>query len=432
MDSAATSCEPEDETDIAATPETDAATPEVTSETETSTTPETDAAAPESDTSEVLSEDPGDEAAPPAAQAPPKRDPIWAWCLVAFGTVLMVLASAAILGERILANRYQDSVKQEMLLAPDARAAAESRRHLTITGPLNFLLLGSDARADDPTNGQRSDTIIVLHIPASMDRAYLVSIPRDLRVRIPAFEPTGFRGSREKVNAAFHYGGGGVGGVQLLSQTLSDLLGVQFDGAAIIDFEGFSSVVDQFGGVDMCVDIRTESIHIGYDENGKFLAPRTGSEGAYRNPASTPKVYEPGCQHFEGWEALDYVRQRKTLPNGDYDRQRHQQQFLHAVLAQVKERGWMTNPLELDRVLRAVTGSLTIDVNGLPLDELAYALRDVDVAALAGVSVPSAPEMIGNTSYIIALSEAQLLYDALRTDTMDTWMESNSSWINRV
>ena len=49
-----------------------------------------------------------------------------------------------------------------------------------------------------------------MHIPATMDRAYLISIPRDLRVPIPADPDIGFKGSTEKINGAFNYGGGGI------------------------------------------------------------------------------------------------------------------------------------------------------------------------------------------------------------------------------
>jgi LCP family protein required for cell wall assembly len=343
----------------------------------------------------------------------------------------MLLSGGVIGAERFVATRVEHSVHRETLLAPQARATAD-QQHVAITGPLNFLLIGSDARADNPGNGERSDTVIVLHIPASLDRAYLVSIPRDLRVRIPAFAATRFGGAHEKINGAFQYGGGGIGGVQLLSQTLSDLLGIQFNGAVIVDFTGFSKVVDELGGVDMCVDVRTESIHIGFDRDGKFLSPRYGPEAAYRNLASTPKVYEPGCQHFVGWEALDYVRQRKTLPNGDYDRQRHQQQFLRAVLDRAQASGLVRNPVALDRLVGAVGGSLTIDTNDLPLDELMYALRNVGSNSVSGITVPSEPRMIGGISYVVGLTEAELLYRALRDDALDSWVLGNPSWINQV
>src|SRR4029434_591536 len=94
----------------------------------------------------------------------------------------------------------------------------------TISGPLNYLLIGSDFKARSPGEGQRSDTIIIVHIPATLDRAYLISVPRAVRVETPSYAPTGFRGDETKINAAFQYGGGGRGGAQLLSKTLTSLV----------------------------------------------------------------------------------------------------------------------------------------------------------------------------------------------------------------
>jgi LCP family protein required for cell wall assembly len=278
----------------------------------------------------------------------------------------------------------------------------------SLRGPLNYLLLGSDARDTDPSNGQRSDTIIVVHVPASLDRAYLISIPRDLRVSIPADAAHHFDGSTEKINAAFNYGGGGVGGFQLLSRTLTKLLGVKFDGAAIINFAGFQKVVGIMGGVDMCVDQLTRSIH-------------------------THAVYKPGCQHLAPWQALDYVRQRETLPNGDYDRQRHQQQFLKALFDKALSRGVATNPLKLDQIIRAVGSALTVDTNGVSLDELVFSLRAIQPSTMVGLKVPSYPAMIGNTSYVLPYaSVATSLYRAIGTDTLDSWMSGNPTWVNRI
>ena len=96
-------------------------------------------------------------------------------------------------------------------------------------------------------------------------------------------------------------------GARLLSATLHRLTGIRFDGAALIDFSGFRKVIDLLGGVQMCVDTEVRSIH-------------------------TDRVFPPGCQQMDGAQALDYVRQRYDLPGGDYDRQRHQQQLLRAML----------------------------------------------------------------------------------------------------
>ena len=337
---------------------------------------------------------------------------------------MLVLASGGLIGaEKVLAKRYNDSVKRDTLIAGDARAADPARAPSQITGPLNFLLLGSDARPVDNVDGNRTDTIIVAHIPQTLDRVYLLSIPRDLRVEIPPYGPTGFTGSQEKINSAFQYGGGGSDGVQLMSMTLANLLNIRFDGAALVDFTGFQDVVKALGGVDMCVDHRVVSEHVGFDEDGKYLSPHEGG---------TPVVYEVGCRGFNGWQALDYVRQRYSLPDGDYGRQRHQQQFLQAVLRKARANGLATNPIKLDRLIRAVAGTLTVDTGGMSLESLMFGLRDIGTDDIIGVTVPSEPQWIGNTSYIIPFEESAVLYEALASDTLGGWVEANPQWVNRL
>lgn len=353
-----------------------------------------------------------------------RRDPVWAWLFVVFGALLVFASGGLFTTGELLVSRYESSVKKETLLSDEARVVAEpGEAPDRLVGPLNYLLLGSDIRSDSPEDGQRSDTIIIAHIPASLDRVYLISVPRDLRVHIPAFQPTGFHGSREKVNAAFQYGGGGNGGVQLMSSTLSELLGIKFDGAVVVDFTGFQSVVKALDGVEMCIDHRVESEHMGFDKNGKYLHPHDGG---------TPVVYEPGCRMLNDWEALDYVRQRYSLPDGDYGRQRHQQQFLQAILVRAREKGLATNPVELDRLIRAVAGTLTVDTNGVPLKDLVFGLRDIGSNAITGITIPSEPAWIGNTSYVVAFDEAAQLYEALANDTMEDWLATNAQWVNQL
>src|SRR5262249_20681199 len=141
---------------------------------------------------------------PEAEPAPSGRGrPRWAVALVAVGTIIVMLATgtyAAVLG---LESRYDHALPKAPLLDPSARAQPANAQHMTITGPLNFLMLGSDQRPFDTELGQRSDTIIILHIPASLDRAYLISIPRDLRVQIPPDPDRGFLGGHEKINGAY-------------------------------------------------------------------------------------------------------------------------------------------------------------------------------------------------------------------------------------
>jgi LCP family protein required for cell wall assembly len=355
----------------------------------------------------------------------PGRDPLWARLFIVFGVVLALASGGLIGAEKVLAHRYENSVKRDTLIAEDARAADPARAPSRIVGPLNFLLLGSDARPlEENPDGTRADTIIVAHVPASLDRVYLLSIPRDLRVEIPPYPPTGFEGSHEKINGAFQHAGGGSDGVQLVSMTLANLLNIRFDGAAVVDFTGFQDVVKALGGVDMCVDHRVVSEHVGFDSKGKYLHPRDGGD---------PVVYEVGCREFNGWQALDYVRQRYSLPDGDYGRQRHQQQFLQALLRKARSQGFATNPIKLDRLIRAVAGTLTVDTGGMSLESLVFGLREVSPSDIIGITVPSEPQWLGNTSYIMPFEEeAAALYDALASDTLQGWADANPQWVNRL
>ncbi|HEX6683945.1 MAG TPA: LCP family protein [Candidatus Limnocylindrales bacterium] len=310
---------------------------------------------------------------------------------------------------KLLLHRYETSLGHEVLLAPGARGA--SPEHVGAWRrdgqPLNFLLLGSDLRAGDPEDGQRSDTIIVVQINPERNGAYLVSIPRDLLVDIPEFAPTEFYGSREKINAAFHFGGGSIGGVQLLSATLAQLTGVKFDGAAVIDFKGFERVIDMLGGVRLCVDTEVTSIHTG-------------------------RVFPLGCQVFDGSEALDYSRQRYGLENGDYDRQRHNQQLIKAIFGTALSKGIAYNPVKLDQFIRALGDSITVDTGGASLGDAVLALRSLRPEALLGITVPSYPEMIGDESFILMNEETPALFDALRTAQLSEWASVNPQWTHQL
>jgi LCP family protein required for cell wall assembly len=323
------------------------------------------------------------------------------------GLALILLAGAGFVAMRTILHRYEANISHQTLLDPSARdgRAEPAGNFGRPDEPLNFLLIGSDMRATEPEDGQRSDTIIVVQVNRARDAAYLVSIPRDLLVDIPRFEPTDFYGSREKINAAFHFGGGSSGGVQLLSATLAQLTGLRFDGAAVIDFGGFERIIDLLGGVRLCVDTEVESIHTG-------------------------RHFAQGCHTFTGEEALDYSRQRYGLENGDYDRQRHNQQLLKAIFATALSRGVTTNPLKIDQFIRALGDSLTVDTGGAPVSDVLLALRGLRPDALIGVTVPSYPEMIGAESFVLMNNEAPELFNALRETQLEGWAALNPQWVH--
>ncbi len=337
------------------------------------------------------------------------RSSLWPKIVLGLGMALVLLAGAGLVATKVLAHRYEASVDRQVLLAPSARGTAPARNTAWREGggPLNFLLIGSDMREGYPDEGQRSDTIIVVQINKERTGAYLVSIPRDLLVDIPEFPSADFYGSREKINAAFHFGGGNAGGVQLLSATLAQLADIKFDGAAVIDFGGFERIINLLGGVRLCVDTEVTSIH-------------------------TERHFPLGCQVFNGAEALDYSRQRYGLESGDYDRQRHAQQLLKAIFNTALDSGIASNPIKIDQFIRALGASLTLDTGGASLTDVLFALRDMRPNGLVGVTVPSYPEMIGDQSFVLLNEEAPQLFDALHRASLDDWAITNPQWVHAL
>ena len=193
-----------------------------------------------------------------------RTDPLWAKLTLVLGVLLVLASGGSFVGGKVLLAHVDNTVQQQNLLGNVAAGGGAA----AIKGEVNVLLVGLDTRDNNPAMGSRSDSIVIAHIPASHDRAYLVSIPRDTGVHIPAFKKTGYAGGTDKINAAFQFGsmngGGSAGGMQLLALTIKDLTGITFNAAATVNFDGFKDVVEAMGGVNMCIDEKTTSLHNGF------------------------------------------------------------------------------------------------------------------------------------------------------------------------
>ncbi|KGM10116.1 transcriptional regulator [Cellulomonas bogoriensis 69B4 = DSM 16987] len=195
--------------------------------------------------------------------------------------------------------------------------------------PMTLLVLGSDSRisAGDPSQweagGQRTDTIMLIHLPAERDAAYVMSIPRDSWVEIPGH-------GTHKINAAFS-----LGGPALTVQTIEQLTGVRVDHFAMTDFESFTEVTDELGGV--LITLR-QDLRVG------------------------DRTLAAGEQHLmNGEEALTYVRQRMNLARGDFDRVQRQQAWFRAIFARMRNEQTLQNPTKSYPFLDSVTRSVAFD-----------------------------------------------------------------------
>lgn len=190
---------------------------------------------------------------------------------------------------------------------------------------MNVLIVGSDERPGE--DRARSDVIIVAHLDADRRRVHLVHFPRDLYVRIPG------RPGRDRINAAYRYGG-----MPLLARTVRSLTGVRVDHAAQIDFERFKAMTDAVGGL---------VVHV------EEASPR----------------FPRGDLAMNGQQALDFVRERKMLSQGDISRGRRELAFLKALMLKALSRETLTNPARFADVLDAATTNLTVDTE-LTIDQI--------------------------------------------------------------
>ncbi|MEU7955767.1 MULTISPECIES: LCP family protein [Micromonospora] len=354
-----------------------------------------------------------------------RKDPLWARLTVVFGAVLMLTSGVAIVGSKALISQATGNIAQRNLLGGAGKTEAEGGANLD--GPIDMLLLGVDARERWAADDVRSDSIIVLHIPASHDQAYLVSIPRDTEAQIPPFKKSGFKGGTDKINAAFQAGarngGGWEGGAQLMAQTIKNMTGVSFDGAAIINFGGFKNVIDTLGTVRICVSHEVKSHHM-MMVDGKQMwnadAKKTGRP-------MTPVVYKKGCREMNGLQALDYSRQRYGLPNSDYDRQQNQQQLIKAMARKATDKGMMTNPVKVNQLIKAAGKAFILDTGGVPVADLVFTMRGVTANELTMLRT-NGGTFNGNANNREALSQQTLdMFQAIKEDKLGEFVYANPS-----
>ena len=313
------------------------------------------------------------------------RRTVWAVAAIA---VVLVLTGAGI--AVALASR-SDRPAAATASAPPTPAPASASpappAGADITGPLNLLVIGVDTRTSIPDWEPHADAIMLLHVEAGLDTGYLYSLPRDLRVDVPAFPKAGFAGGRYKITEAMSRGSRVPGsdrpnpeqGYELLRTTIERYTGIDsFDAGAVLTFSGLSRLTDALGGVTLEIDQKVVSQHRRPDGTMRTLRP---GGGGYVGPQAT---YLPGTRTLKGWQAIDYARQRYTA-GGDYTRQRHQRQLVRALLTEAS--GLAAEPAEVQRVIGALGDTLLYAGERNPI-EYAYALRDLRPAGLTLVGLP--------------------------------------------
>jgi polyisoprenyl-teichoic acid--peptidoglycan teichoic acid transferase len=215
-------------------------------------------------------------------------------------------------------------------------------------GRINILLLGIGGQGHEAPN--LSDTIMVVSLDPKTKDVAMLSIPRDLYVKIPGF-------GYGKINAANAYGG-----PQLSSKVVSGIIGVPIHYYLVADFAGFKQAIDAVGGIDVNV-------------------PKAIYDPLY--PCDTgnrvcPFQVKAGVQHMNGTTALRYARSRKTT--SDFDRATRQQLIMAALRDKSLKVSTLTNPVKLGSLIDAVGSHVKTDLQPKEITKLAAIAKEVDLA----------------------------------------------------
>jgi LCP family protein required for cell wall assembly len=254
----------------------------------------------------------------------------------------------------------------------------------------NWLIAGSDSRqglssqqikslhVGFDSGTLNSDSVMLLHIGSS--GPVLISIPRDSYVPIPG------HGSN-KINAALAFGG-----PSLLIQTVESVTGLRIDHYMGIGFGGLVGVVNQVGGVNICLPA---ALH---DANSGVNLPA-------------------GCHNLDGTQALAFVRDRHSFANQDLQRIEDQRAFLKALLSKATSPGVYLNPFTALPFGSSAASSISVD-QGTQLYDLikvAFALRSPQTGT---VPIADANYVTANAGDAVLWnrSEALSLFNALKND----------------
>lgn len=358
---------------------------------------------------------------PPAVKAPPKkpRRRLHTGRLAARAAAVLVAVSALTLTGT--AWQWQ-SAKNKLLntIAALDPNSSDIRDPNAQTGDENFLIIGVDSRigangeigAGDTgvVEGARSDTIMLVNIPASRKRVVAVSFPRDLAITPmncqawnaetgkygPVYDknndewsdnerPTG-----TKLNSAY-----ALGGPKCLVKVIQKISGLAINRFMAVDFAGFSTMVDALGGVEVCSTTPLEDAELG------------------------TVLSTAGRQTIDGTTALNYVRARSIASegNGDYGRIKRQQLFLSSLMRSMISTETLFDLDRLDEVVNTFIDDTYVDnVKTRDLVQLGQSMQGINAGRITFVTLPTTGQADDEGNEVPRTQDIQALFDAIIDD----------------
>ncbi|MBD5638540.1 LCP family protein [Clostridium botulinum] len=239
--------------------------------------------------------------------------------------------------------------------------------------PVNILVMGvdiGDPGSKEASDPKRTDTMLVVNYNPKTKNINMVSVPRDTRVTM--------NGKKIKINSAH-----AINGVNGSIAAVENLLGIEINNYAKIDYEGFRKVIDAIGGVEMDItrnmdyDDPSQNLHIHFQKGTKV--------------------------HLDGKKAEEFFRWRKNnngtgFADGDLGRIENQHKFISKVVEKVKSPSIIP---KIPNILSTIPDYVETDMSPEEIIKYGYAVTKGDKSSINMITLQGEAKYIGNVSYFI-------------------------------
>ncbi|WP_232696005.1 LCP family glycopolymer transferase [Brevibacillus daliensis] len=233
--------------------------------------------------------------------------------------------------------------------------------------PVSLVILGRDTR--NKNGMQNTDVMLVAVINPMNKKVTMLSIPRDTRTKIEGFN------GYHKANSIYYYGElerrqteskgqkADMNGIKLVKKTLEEILGIPIQYSVQVDFQGFTSVIDAIGGVEINID----------------------RELKYNDPTDGTHIdLMPGLQLLNGDQTLGYVRHRKDnrgelYYSSDFDRNRRQQEVIKAIMNKISTFDGMT---KIPKIVEVSSTYVSTDLTKDQIMGLVFNFKNINSSAI--------------------------------------------------
>lgn len=243
------------------------------------------------------------------------------------------------------ADDSEDTLKPEEVTWPET-SAADKKEEADV---INILLIGQDRR--EGQGRQRSDSMMIASINKRAKTVTLTSLLRDSYVQIPGYQDN-------RINASYAFGG-----MPLLDEVIKLNFGIVVDANVEVDFNGFKTIIDALGGVDIVLK---------------------DYEVAYYNEVRGTSKYIVGSNHLNGEEALMYARTR-YVGRSDFERTERQRTIVTTVFNKLKNE----NPAKIFKLINELFPYISTDMSNSDIITYATIILSMNLQEIQTYRIPA-------------------------------------------